>query len=145
MTATPHRTPADWSPDSWRRFEARQLPTYRDADVLAEAERETAERRIRVERINARPNVSASVGVTRYEAEDATALTFGKLARQVGSAPYGADATPVLRKTCNSPLVVVTTKSSRASLLMRAKRAVHQCLLAMGSAIKLKFFLVVLT
>jgi len=30
-----------------------------------------------VERINARPNVSASVGVTRYEAEDATALTFG--------------------------------------------------------------------
>ena len=40
MTATPHRTPADWSPDSWRRFEARQLPTYRDADVLAEAERE---------------------------------------------------------------------------------------------------------
>jgi cobalt-zinc-cadmium efflux system outer membrane protein len=44
---------------------------------LAEAERDTAERRIRVERINARPNVSASVGVTRYEAEDATALTFG--------------------------------------------------------------------
>jgi cobalt-zinc-cadmium efflux system outer membrane protein len=44
---------------------------------LAEAERDTAERRIRVEQINARPNVSASVGVTRYEAEDATALTFG--------------------------------------------------------------------
>ena len=44
---------------------------------VAEAERETAERRIRVERIAARPNVSASVGVRRYEAEDATALTFG--------------------------------------------------------------------
>ena len=44
---------------------------------VAEAERDTAERRIRVERINARPNVSASVGVRRYEAEDATALTFG--------------------------------------------------------------------
>ena len=40
MTATPHRTPADWSPDSWRRFEARQLPTYRDADALAAAEGE---------------------------------------------------------------------------------------------------------
>ena len=33
--------------------------------------------RIAVERVRARPDVSASVGVRRYEAEDATALTFG--------------------------------------------------------------------
>lgn len=44
---------------------------------VAEAERETAERQIAVERIRARPDVSASVGVRRYEAEDATALTVG--------------------------------------------------------------------
>jgi cobalt-zinc-cadmium efflux system outer membrane protein len=44
---------------------------------VAEAEREAAERRIAVERVRARPDVSASVGVRRYEAEDATALTFG--------------------------------------------------------------------
>ncbi|MBB1177672.1 TolC family protein [Brevundimonas aurantiaca] len=44
---------------------------------VAEAEREAAERRIGVERIRARPDVTASVGVRRYEAEDATALTFG--------------------------------------------------------------------
>ena len=44
---------------------------------VAEAERETAERQIAVERIRARPDVSASVGLRRYEAEDATALTLG--------------------------------------------------------------------
>ncbi|MGH7028147.1 TolC family protein, partial [Brevundimonas sp.] len=44
---------------------------------VAEAEAEAAERRIRRERAEARPNVSASVGVTRYQAEDATALTVG--------------------------------------------------------------------
>jgi cobalt-zinc-cadmium efflux system outer membrane protein len=44
---------------------------------VAEAERETAERRISVERIRARPDVSASIGIRRFEAEDATALTFG--------------------------------------------------------------------
>lgn len=48
-------------------------PTVR----VAEAGRDAAERRIAVERIRARPDVSASVGVRRYEAEDATALTFG--------------------------------------------------------------------
>lgn len=44
---------------------------------VAEAERDAAERRIAVERIQSRPDVSASVGLRRYEAEDATALTVG--------------------------------------------------------------------
>lgn len=44
---------------------------------VAEAEAEAAERRIERERAEARPNVSASLGVTRYQAEDATALTVG--------------------------------------------------------------------
>lgn len=44
---------------------------------VAEAERAAAESRIEVERIRTRPDVRASVGVRRYEAEDATALTFG--------------------------------------------------------------------
>lgn len=44
---------------------------------VAEAERAAAESRIEVERVRARPNVRVSVGVRRYEAEDATALTFG--------------------------------------------------------------------
>ncbi len=44
---------------------------------VAEAERDAAERRIAVERIQSRPDVSASVGVRHYEAEDATALTVG--------------------------------------------------------------------
>lgn len=44
---------------------------------VAEAERLAAESRIAIERARSRPDVSASVGVRRYEAEDATALTFG--------------------------------------------------------------------
>lgn len=44
---------------------------------VAEAQRIAAEQRIAVERVRARPDISASVGVRRYEAEDATALTFG--------------------------------------------------------------------
>jgi cobalt-zinc-cadmium efflux system outer membrane protein len=44
---------------------------------VAEAEAEAAERRIERERAEARPNISASLGVTRYQAEDATALTVG--------------------------------------------------------------------
>ena len=44
---------------------------------VAEAERAAAESRIEVERVRARPDVRVSVGVRRYEAEDATALTFG--------------------------------------------------------------------
>ncbi|WP_428153924.1 TolC family protein [Brevundimonas sp.] len=44
---------------------------------VAEARRTAAERRIDVERIAARPDVTASVGLRRFEAEDATALTFG--------------------------------------------------------------------
>jgi cobalt-zinc-cadmium efflux system outer membrane protein len=49
------------------------VPTVR----IAEAEKAAAERRIRVERIRSRPDVSATLGVRRYEAEDATALTVG--------------------------------------------------------------------
>nr|WP_314434197.1 TolC family protein [uncultured Brevundimonas sp.] len=53
----------------------------RDEDTpvvrVARSEREAAERRIMVERSAARPDVSASIGLRRYEAEDATALTFG--------------------------------------------------------------------
>lgn len=45
--------------------------------LVAQAERAAAESRIEVERIRARPDIRASVGVRRYEAEDATALTFG--------------------------------------------------------------------
>lgn len=45
--------------------------------VVAEAERDAAERRVRVERLRSRPDVRASVGVRRFEAEDATALTVG--------------------------------------------------------------------
>ena len=44
---------------------------------VAEAERAAAESRIEVERVRARPDVTASVGIRRYEAQDATALTFG--------------------------------------------------------------------
>jgi outer membrane protein, heavy metal efflux system len=44
---------------------------------VAEAERAAAESRIEVERVRARPDVRVSVGVRRYEAEDATALMFG--------------------------------------------------------------------
>lgn len=44
---------------------------------VAEAERDAAESRIEVELVRARPDVRVSVGVRRYEAEDATALTFG--------------------------------------------------------------------
>ncbi|WP_224761339.1 TolC family protein [Brevundimonas aurantiaca] len=50
-----------------------QTPSVR----VAEAERSAAESRIAVERTRSRPDVSASVGLRRYEAEDATALTFG--------------------------------------------------------------------
>ncbi|WP_333896674.1 TolC family protein [Brevundimonas aurantiaca] len=50
-----------------------QTPTVR----VAEAERSAAESRIAVERTRSLPDVSASVGLRRYEAEDATALTFG--------------------------------------------------------------------
>lgn len=50
-----------------------KTPTVR----VAEAERSAAESRIAVERTRSRPDVSASVGLRRYEAEDATALTFG--------------------------------------------------------------------
>ncbi|OYX58056.1 MAG: transporter [Brevundimonas subvibrioides] len=51
--------------------------TVAPAVLVAQAEREAADRRIAVERIRARPDVRASVGVRRFEAEDATALTFG--------------------------------------------------------------------
>lgn len=56
-------------------------PAGMGADALvvrvAEAEREAADRQIAVQRTLGRPDVSASVGFRRYEAEDATAFTFG--------------------------------------------------------------------
>ncbi|MBS3962788.1 MAG: TolC family protein [Sandarakinorhabdus sp.] len=48
-------------------------PTVR----VAEAERAAAERRIAVERTRSRPDITASVGVRRFEAEDANAFVFG--------------------------------------------------------------------
>ncbi|MBD3820434.1 TolC family protein [Brevundimonas diminuta] len=51
----------------------REAPTVR----AAEAEATAAERRIDVERINGRPDVTASVGVTRFGENDETAMTFG--------------------------------------------------------------------
>ena len=48
-------------------------PTVR----VAEAQRSAAERRIDVQRVQARPDINASIGIRRFEAEDATALTFG--------------------------------------------------------------------
>jgi cobalt-zinc-cadmium efflux system outer membrane protein len=48
-------------------------PTVR----VAEAQRSAAERRIDVQRTQVRPDINASVGIRRFEAEDATALTFG--------------------------------------------------------------------
>ena len=56
------------------RFEA---PTDAPSVRVAQAQRAAAERRIEVERIRSRPDINASVGVRRYEMEDATALTFG--------------------------------------------------------------------
>lgn len=44
---------------------------------VAEAEAIVAGRRVAVERINSRPDVTASLGVTRFGVEDQTALTFG--------------------------------------------------------------------
>src|SRR5690606_20942765 len=44
---------------------------------VAKAEATASERRITAEQINSRPDVTASVGVTRYGQEDQTALTFG--------------------------------------------------------------------
>jgi cobalt-zinc-cadmium efflux system outer membrane protein len=43
----------------------------------SEAQRTAAERRVDVQRVQARPDINASVGIRRFEAEDATALTFG--------------------------------------------------------------------
>lgn len=44
---------------------------------VADAERETADRRIDAARIQARPDVTASLGVRRFAAKDATALVVG--------------------------------------------------------------------
>lgn len=54
-------------------------PAIHDAVTVrvAEADAAAAERRIDVARINGRPDVTASFGVTRFGAEDQTALTFG--------------------------------------------------------------------
>ncbi|KIC56710.1 transporter [Brevundimonas nasdae] len=52
---------------------ANDAPTVR----VAEAQRTAAERRVDVQRAQARPDINASVGIRRFEAENATALTFG--------------------------------------------------------------------
>lgn len=44
---------------------------------LAEAERQAAESRIDDQRVQSRPDINASIGIRRMEAEDATALTLG--------------------------------------------------------------------
>lgn len=44
---------------------------------VSEAERDVAERRIAFERIRARPDITASLGFRKFEAERATALTLG--------------------------------------------------------------------
>lgn len=45
--------------------------------LAAQAEREAAARRVRVERLRAIPDVTASVGVRRFKGDDATALVAG--------------------------------------------------------------------
>lgn len=52
-------------------------PLASPAYLAAQAEREAAARRIRVERIRAVPDVTASVGVRRFQGDDATALVAG--------------------------------------------------------------------
>ena len=52
-------------------------PLASPAYVTAQAEREAAARRVRVERIRAVPDVTASVGVRRFGGEDATAIVAG--------------------------------------------------------------------
>lgn len=54
-------------------LDALRSPAY----LAAEAEREAAARRIRVERIRAVPDVTASVGVRRFNGDDATAVVAG--------------------------------------------------------------------
>jgi len=51
----------------------KDAPTVR----VAEAERTAAERRIDAQSVQTRPDINASVGIRRFEAEGATALTFG--------------------------------------------------------------------
>lgn len=59
-------------------FPATNLDPLRSpAYLAAEAEREAAARRIRVERIRAVPDVTASVGVRRFNGDDATAVVAG--------------------------------------------------------------------
>lgn len=52
-------------------------PLNSPAYLAAQAEREAAARRIRVERIRAIPDVTASVGFRRFEGDDATAVVAG--------------------------------------------------------------------
>ncbi len=59
-------------------FPAASLDPLRSSAYLAaEAEREAAARRVRVERIRAVPDVTASVGVRRFNGDDATAVVAG--------------------------------------------------------------------
>ena len=52
-------------------------PLASPAYLAAQAEREAAARRIRVERIRAVPDVTVSVGARRFEGDDATAMVAG--------------------------------------------------------------------
>ncbi|PZQ55687.1 MAG: transporter [Phenylobacterium zucineum] len=52
-------------------------PMTSPAYLAAQAEREAAARRVRVERIRAIPDITASVGVRRFQGDDATALVAG--------------------------------------------------------------------
>ncbi|HEX7884596.1 MAG TPA: TolC family protein [Phenylobacterium sp.] len=52
-------------------------PLRSPAYLAAEAEREAAARRVRVERVRAVPDITASVGVRRSQGDDATALVAG--------------------------------------------------------------------
>lgn len=54
-------------------FDPLNTPAY----LAAQAEREAAARRIRVERLRAIPDVTGSVGFRRFEGDDATALVAG--------------------------------------------------------------------
>lgn len=54
-------------------FDPLRSPGY----LAAEAEREAAARRVRVERVRAVPDVTASVGVRRFNGDDATAVVAG--------------------------------------------------------------------
>lgn len=62
-----------WASEQPSDLEALSTP----AVVVAEAEREAAARRVRIERIRAVPDVTVSAGVRRFSGDDSTALVAG--------------------------------------------------------------------